>query len=405
VYRKGVLTMTVVLSCAGVKRWVCGVRSSSVLGLAVITLLTVLVVSGSPQVSVKAQEQPGHAGNEGTSSAPPSESSDLASRIVALKPSQYVSGGARFVRASLLGYDLVAPPDAHGTPHVVAGETYTLVLYLEIKDPGDLRFDVVVRLGDVFIARQSMKIAQARPGEVLKKEIQIRIPLTAPAGQTFTSFSILDTTTPVLAGGGAVVVENRRAPLVSANRDVSCGYLTKGNLVPNPSFEDDLRDPNWTPAEWRKLFGYSQVIDNCDAHCGTHSLMVDFHGGIDVSAWSVSGVEIPVTPGRKYRIGFYCKTQDLPKVPEGQRGPCIEVPDSRNKARGILLFDLAVPSAPTEWTKQERVFSVPQGTNSICIRIRRYGWMERPSDWANPVKAYPAGGTVWIDCMWLVPAA
>jgi len=92
-------------------------------------------------------------------------------------------------------------------------------------------------------------------------------------------------------------------------------------------------------------------------------------------------------------------------VPEKLRGPCIEILDVKDKSRAIGLFDLTYPTAPTEWTAyKERIVTIPERTETICIRVRRFGSMERPSDWANPVKTYVAGGTVWIDCMWLVPA-
>jgi len=275
-------------------------------------LLIVVVLMGWICVRATYAEQTGIE-TPRPSSAVSSELSSLASRIAALTPRQPVSGGARFVPVTLLGYDLGAPCDQRGVPHVIAGRTYGFVLYLEIKEPGDLRFDMVVKLGELYVSRQRISIAKAQPGAVVKEEIAVRIPITAPVGEARTSFSVLDTGTPTLAEGGTLVIDHERTPLTTSRRNPQCRCWVRDNMIPNASFEDNPRDPNWIPAEWRTLFGYSQVIDNCDAHCGTHSLMVDFHGGIDVSAWLVRGIELHVTPDKNYKFGFWYKTRDLPK--------------------------------------------------------------------------------------------
>ncbi len=330
---------------------------------------------------------------------------NIESRIGEVTPSRPILGGARFATVSLLGYDLLGSVGSGATPRLSAGKTYVFVMYLEMKRHGDVGFELVTRLGNMFIGRNRIEVPGARPGEVIKKELNLRIPLTAPQGETPLYFSVLDTDPPVFAGGGTVEVENRRAPLVAPVRRPSAECLVRGNLIPNASFEDLSRQGDWIPDEERskRVLGFSVVIDKAEAYHGTRSLMIDFHGGIDASVWVVKGVEVAVEPGREYTFGFYYKTQDLPPVPEGMRGPCVQIIDADDDTVRIALSDVTLPRAPEDWTKHERGVTIPESTDKIRIRVRRYGASDRPSQWSDPVKTYPAGGTVWIDCMWLVP--
>ncbi len=331
--------------------------------------------------------------------------SSIESRIAALTPSHSVVGGTRFATVSLMGYDLDAPAAGSGTARVAVGETYALTPYFKLNKWGDVEFDLVIRLGDMFVGREHIQIAAARPGEVIKRELAVRMPLTMHAGETSLFFSVVDIDQPVFARGGTVEVEDRRTQLTVPVQNAPAGCLVRGNMVPNPSFEDISQQSVWIP-DWEKsklIFGCSVVMDVADAHHGTRSLMMDFHGGIDASVWALPGVEIGVTPGREYSFGFYYKTKDLPPVPEGMRGPCVQIKDANNTDVRIALSDLALPEAPTEWTRHERSVKVPEGTDRILIRFRRYGSIDSISQWSDPITTYVAGGTVWIDCMWLVP--
>jgi len=340
------------------------------------------------------------------SSVPELDIASIESRIAALRPSRPVAGGTRFATVSLIGYDIDASIGPDGSPRVVAGEKYTLVPYFEVKKPGDLEFDLVIRLGDMYICRQRIQVSEARSGEVVKRELSVRIPLTASVGEMPLYFSVLDADPPSYAGGGTVEVEDHRVTLVTPIHRPSAECFGQGNMIPNPSFEDVSKRYDWVPDEEvrKHVFGYSQVIDSCEAYEGMHSLMVDFHGGIDVSAWVLKGLVIPVKPGRRYEFGFYYRTDGLSAVPEGFHGPAIQITDALDGQMSLGLFDLALPTAPAEWTKHQRIVTIPQGTNSIRVLVRRYGCMDSTNEWDKPVLTYVAGGTIWADCMWLVPA-
>jgi O-antigen ligase len=162
------------------------------------------------------------------------------------------------------------------------------------------------------------------------------------------------------------------------------GY-PESNRVFNGDFESELSD---SPFDWRinSRDGVDASIDAQAAHTGSHSLRIHF-GGKENLDYSDVGQTVFVKPGR-YRFEAYVRTQEITT----DKGVAFHIYDRDSGAR--LDVRTEEFTGTHDWTRVERVISVPRETKLLRIEVSR----QRSMKFDNQI-----GGTVRIDDVQLTP--
>jgi len=178
----------------------------------------------------------------------------------------------------------------------------------------------------------------------------------------------------------------KAAPAVKEAKPVT---EVKGNLIKNFSFEKLASDGSaegWVMdyVEARKLGDMS--VSASVAHSGKNSMKI-FSGHGSPTAYVIQ--EIPLRPGKSYRVFFWAKGENLLKTPgaSGVVNPCavsIRYKGKDNKNKNIWIE----PAVGNEWQKIAKIVNIPGNSlegGAITLRI------------------FNSTGTLWIDDVSVVP--
>jgi len=162
------------------------------------------------------------------------------------------------------------------------------------------------------------------------------------------------------------------------------GYLD-WNWVFNGDFESELSDSAF---DWRigARDGVEAAEDAQIAHTGSHSMRIHFAGKENLDYNDVGQVAF-VKPGG-YRFEAYVRTDGITT----DRGVGFHIYDRESGSRLDVRTEQL--TGTHDWTKIERVVTVPRGTRLLAIEVSR----QRSMKFDNQI-----GGTVWIDSVKLSP--
>jgi len=159
-----------------------------------------------------------------------------------------------------------------------------------------------------------------------------------------------------------------------------------GNLVKNFSFEE-LNSDN-LPEGWQIEHKGSNNIDigvsRTKAHGGNNCVFF-FGRGL---AWQEKMIqELPLKPGKKYKVIFWARGENLKRGPTSDGAPCVVNLDYKTKD-GKLKPLYIEPKVGNEWKMVAKILKVPADAlegGYICLRL------------------YCATGTLWIDDVVVAP--
>ena len=160
---------------------------------------------------------------------------------------------------------------------------------------------------------------------------------------------------------------------------------TDDSLVWNGSFESPIVDGG---LDWRvdQIPGAYISVDSNTAHSGTHSLRVDFSGGMNLDFYHVHQF-VPVQPSTAYVFQAFLRTEAI----STESGIGFEILDQQHKEVNVLTSNL---TGTNPWTPVRADVTTGPDTKFLWIRLRRF-----------PSKRFDnkLGGTVWVDDVTLVP--
>lgn len=132
----------------------------------------------------------------------------------------------------------------------------------------------------------------------------------------------------------------------------------------------------------RSLPALTLAVDSNKAHSGTKSLRFEFSGESSMLAPLVSQL-IMVEPGRRYRINFAGRSEDL--VSGGL--PIVIIQDA---AGGKKQLGQSAPlsKGSTDWLVSSFEFDVPPQSTAVFVSVQRLNCTTSPC---------PAFGSIWLD--------
>ena len=154
-----------------------------------------------------------------------------------------------------------------------------------------------------------------------------------------------------------------------------------GNLVKNFSFEtlgSDGSAEGWT-IEHKNSNVVDIMVSTSVAHSGNNSMRFssqkNYHGG------EIAFQELPLQPGKKYKVVFRARGENLQSKPKADGKPCVvtidhQAPDGKLKSLYIE------PTTGNEWKQVAKIVSIPGDAlpgGRVSLRL------------------YNASGTLWID--------
>jgi tetratricopeptide (TPR) repeat protein len=181
----------------------------------------------------------------------------------------------------------------------------------------------------------------------------------------------------LIAAGHATLAWNLWLHLVDKGEEES----EDANFIWNGGFETDI-PLDFAQFDWSiQPSDYARIsIDGATAHRGKRSLRVDFLGRDTTRLEDEIKQLVIVYPGRRYRLSYYARTQDL-STPEGPR-VTVSTPNSRE---WIAASDPAKPGS-TEWQRREFEFKSASPVLVVAITQRpRFSYED------------PTRGVVWFD--------
>ena len=156
----------------------------------------------------------------------------------------------------------------------------------------------------------------------------------------------------------------------------------QGNLVKNFSFEHLASDgsPQGWVIERTGRYGSSASVglSTLEAHSGKSSM--SFSNSMQYGTDMVLQ-EIPLEPGKKYKVVFWAKGEGLQRNPKSDGMPCVVNLDYKSQD-GKLKPIYIEPKIAGEWKQVVKVLAIPGDAvegGRICLRL------------------YMASGTLWID--------
>lgn len=154
-----------------------------------------------------------------------------------------------------------------------------------------------------------------------------------------------------------------------------------GNLVKNFSFETLASDGS--PEGWTIDHKRSNIVDirvsTSVAHSGNNSMRFssqkNYHSG------EITFQTLPLQPGKKYKVVFWAKGENLQRSPTADGMPCVVNIDYKTQD-GKLKSIYIEPKVGNEWKQVGKMVSIPADSlpgERISLRL------------------YNASGTLWID--------
>jgi hypothetical protein len=334
--------------------------------------------------------------------------SALPSRIAELTPDIVIETELVPGEIRLLGCNV---PDV-GTSNLRQAEHFELTLYLECLPDVPRKFEreVLVNLGDLYVAREPILIEGQPPGAIVKRTVRAYVPRNAPAGMNDVRVGIVRED----AGGAGPAdlctnmarVFGARVTLARPPGDISDAEKRAllrqariqggaSNLITNGGFESG--SSGWVFP--KKIFwkhSMAVAIDRATALEGSASLRVDFSGGGDPNFHEMRQ-SVRVKPGTRYQLSYFIKTENI----------------SSNSGAGMCVSDrIGGPwklykSTPTElrltgthpWTFIAFDFETGAEMTEVIIQVRRFGSGPRPY---NRKKFGAIGGSTWYDMIRVV---
>jgi len=154
-----------------------------------------------------------------------------------------------------------------------------------------------------------------------------------------------------------------------------------GNLVKNFSFEKLASDGS--AERWTIDHKHSNVVDirvsTSVAHSGSNSMR--FSSQKNYHSSEIAFQELPLQPGKKYKVVFRARGENLQSAPKADGMPCVvtvhhKTPDGKEK--NIYIE----PKIGNEWKQVAKIVNIPGNAlpgGRISLRL------------------YNASGTLWID--------
>lgn len=163
--------------------------------------------------------------------------------------------------------------------------------------------------------------------------------------------------------------------------------VVKGSAVWNGGFEQPVANGglDW---HFEAVPGDYISIDSALEHSGSHSLRVDFIGGMNLDFAGVWQF-VPVEPNTKYYFQYFMMTRAITT----ESGVRFEILDSAEKGVNLQTPEL---TGSNPWTPVDVQFSTSVNTHFLQIRLRRF-----------PSRLFDnkLSGTVWVDDVTLTKAA
>lgn len=157
------------------------------------------------------------------------------------------------------------------------------------------------------------------------------------------------------------------------------------SLIWNGGFESPIANGG---LGWRmdQAPGAYISLDSNIAHSGTHSLRVDFSGGMNLDFYNVHQF-VPVQPGSAYAFQAFLRTEAI----STESGIGFEILDQQHSEVNVVTPNL---TGTNSWTPVQANIMTGPDTKFLWIRLRRF-----------PSKRFDnkLGGTVWVDDVTLVP--
>jgi tetratricopeptide (TPR) repeat protein len=172
----------------------------------------------------------------------------------------------------------------------------------------------------------------------------------------------------------------------------------EGNLVRNWSFEtkpDYIRDWAIRPPS----SGFNTELDTKNAADGTHSLKIRFFG--ECPFYIHTEQIVKVAPNTRYKLSYLIMTDGL----SGKMGVYIDVILTNKERRdiGFVSHSKEVLESPF-WRLVETEFVAPADSTLVKLRIVRPGIFSNDKQREEKLEKYGnVTGTVWIDCVSVVP--
>jgi hypothetical protein len=308
----------------------------------------------------------------------------------------------------LLGCDV---PDV-GLANLRQAAHFGLTLYFECLPDVPRRFEreVLVNLGDLYVAREPILIEGEQPGAVVKRAVRAYVPRNALPGKDEVSVGIVREG----AGGAgptglcAQTVPLFKAAVIQAGPPSDISDAEKrallrqarirggaSNLITGGGFESG--SSGWVFP--KKIFwkhSMAVAIDRTTALEGSASLRVDFSGGGDPNFHEMRQ-SVRVKPGTRHQLSYFIKTENI----------------SSNSGTGMCVSDrISAPwklyvSTPKElrltgthpWTFVAFEFETGADMTDVILQVRRFGSGPRPY---NRKKFGAIGGSAWYDMIRIV---
>ena len=152
------------------------------------------------------------------------------------------------------------------------------------------------------------------------------------------------------------------------------------NYVSNPSFESvenkaSFADWSW----WERERGKGKIAVSSEAHAGTTAIHITHEGDKD---WNVSNsLRTKAIPGESYQLTCWMKLNTLLNAPYLQVVGC--------KGKEVIDWAIGRTSSPSRqgWNAQKAYFIVPEGVDTIYVRITGNGKTDALVDDIQLVKA------------------
>jgi len=159
------------------------------------------------------------------------------------------------------------------------------------------------------------------------------------------------------------------------------------NLVKNFSFEEQTDDGS--AKAWEIQHKGSTVVNiglnTENSHTGKNSMR--FSSDSTSHSTEVAGQRIPLQPGKKYKVVFWAKGDNLKSAPKADGTPCVVNLDYKTKD-GKLQPLYIEPKIGNEWKMVAKVVKIPSDAlegGDVSLRL------------------YMATGTLWIDDVVVAP--
>jgi len=297
----------------------------------------------------------------------------LTRRIAELTPDKVIETELLPGEMRLLGCDV---PDG-GVSNLRQASHFELTLYFECLPDVPRKFEreVLVALGDLYVAREPILIEGQPPGAIVKRTVRAYVPRNAPTGTNDVRVGIVREDA---GGAGPADLSSKMARVFAA----------RVTLARPP---DDISD-----AEKRGKHSMAVAIDRTTALEGSASLRVDFSGGGDPNFHEMRR-SVRVKPGTRYQLSYFIKTDNI----------------SSNSGTGMCVSDrIGGPwklyrSTPKElrftgthpWTFVAFDFETGAEMTEVIIQVRRFGSGPGPY---NREKFGAIGGSAWYDVITIV---